>query len=68
MSVSTGLLNSIATQHPDMAAFIAERDTYRDELHLHAPHFSNFGDVPPGHSCSPIPTIADIQKDEGPLC
>jgi|GEM_PF-4733984 len=31
------------------------------------PHFSNLGDVPPGHDYSPIPSIPDIQQNEARL-
>src|ERR1700744_4386992 len=67
MSASTELLSSLAAKHPEVAELIAERDKYRDSLQTNIPHFSNLGDVPPGHYYSPIPSITDIQKDEARL-
>ncbi|MFL9985150.1 class I SAM-dependent methyltransferase [Paraburkholderia sediminicola] len=67
MSVSTELLNSLAAQYPEVASLISERDKYREERHTNVSHFSNLGDVPPGHYYSPIPSIPDVQKDEARL-
>ncbi|MGF6409869.1 class I SAM-dependent methyltransferase [Paraburkholderia sp. MM5482-R1] len=67
MSASPELLDSLAAQHPEIAELIAERDKYRDALQVNIPHFSNLGDVPPGHYYSPIPSIPDIKQNEARL-
>lgn len=67
MSGSNDLINSLATQYPEVASLIAERDKYRDEIRAHVPHFSNLGDVPPGHYYSPIPSIPDVRESEARL-
>lgn len=67
MSLSNDRLNALASQYPEVAELIAERDRYRDELRVNVPYFENLGDVPPGHYYSPIPSIPEVKKAEARL-
>lgn len=60
-------LESLAGKYPEVAALIAERDKYREQLKVVTPNFPPLGDIPPGHFYSPLPSLDEIRRNEGRL-